>query len=112
MKFLFLVHGDSEAETAMTADERMAIVREHMAYADMLRGRGVHLLGEALNGDAATVRPGDEPFVTDGPFAETKEGVGGFYVVDCASRDEAIELAALIPQSPGVAVEVLGIAEM
>ena len=112
MKFLFLVHGDSEAEAAMTPDERMAIVREHMAYADMLRGRGVHVLGEALNGEAATVRPGERPLVTDGPFAETKEGVGGFYVVDCASRDEAIELAALIPQSPGVAVEVLGIAEM
>ena len=112
MKFLFLVHGDSEAEAAMTSDERMAIVREHMAYAYLLRGRGVHMLGEALNGDAATVRPGEPPIVTDGPFAETKEAVGGFYVVDCASRDEAIELAALIPQSPGVAVEVLGIAEM
>ena len=112
MKFLFLVHGDSEAEAAMTSDERMAIVREHMAYADLLRGRGVHVLGEALNGGAATVRPGEPPIVTDGPFAETKEAVGGFYVVDCASRDEAIELAALIPQSPGVAVEVLGIAEM
>ena len=112
MRFLFLIHGDSDAEARLTSDDRAAIVREHMAYADMLRGRGVHVLGEALNGDAATVRPGDEPFVTDGPFAETKEGVGGFYVVDCASRDEAIELAALIPQSPGVAVEVLGIAEM
>jgi len=112
MKFLFLVHGDSEAEAAMTPDERMAIVREHMAYADMLRGRGVHVLGEALNGDAATVRPGEPPIVTDGPFAETKEAVGGFYVVDCASRDEAIELAGRVPRSPGVAVEVLGIAEM
>jgi hypothetical protein len=112
MKFLFLVHGDSEAEAAMTSDERMAIVREHMAYADLLRGRGVHVLGEALNGDAATVRPGEPPIVTDGPFAETKEAVGGFYIVDCASRDEAIELARLVPKSPGVAVEVLGIAEM
>jgi hypothetical protein len=112
MKFLFLVHGDSEAEAAMTPDERIAIVREHMAYADMLRGRGVHVLGEALNADAATVRPGEPPIVTDGPFAETKEAVGGFYVVDCASRDEAIELAGLVPKSPGVAVEVLGIAEM
>ena len=112
MKFLFLVHGDSEAEAAMTPDQRMAIVREHMAYADMLRGRGVHVLGEALNGEAATIRPGDTPLVTDGPFAETKEGIGGFYVVDCASRDEAIELAGLVPRSPGVAVEVLGIAEM
>ena len=113
MKFLFLVHGDTEAEAAMTPDERMAIVREHMAYADMLRGRGVHVLGEALTGEAATVRPGAEPpFVTDGPFAETKEGVGGFYVVDCESRDEAMELAGLVPQSPGVAVEVLAIADM
>ena len=111
MKFLFLVHGDSEAEAAMTSDERMAIVREHMAYADLLRGRGVHVLGEALNGDAATVRPGEPPIVTDGPFAETKEAVGGFYVVDCASRDEAIELAGRVPRSPGVAVEMLTIAE-
>ena len=49
----------------------------------MLRDRGAYVLGEALTGDAATVRPGDKPFVTDGPFAETKEAVGGFYVVDC-----------------------------
>jgi hypothetical protein len=112
MRFLFLVHGDTGAEAAMTADERRAIVGEHMAYADMLRARGVHVLGEALTGEAVTVRPGERPLVTDGPFAETKEAVGGFYVVDCASRDEAIELAGRIPQSPGVAVEVLGIAEM
>ena len=78
----------------------------------MLRERGAHVLGEALTGDAVTVRPGDTPIVTDGPFAETKEAVGGFYVVDCASRDEAIELAGRVPQSPGVAVEVLTIADM
>ena len=112
MRFLFLVHGDTDAEAAMTADERRAIVGAHMAYGDMLRERGVHVLGEALTGDSATVRPGDSPIVTDGPFADTKEGVGGFYVVDCSSREEALELAGRIPQSPGVAVEVLGIAEM
>ena len=112
MKFLFLIHGDAASEAALTADERTAIVREHMAYADLLRERGVHVLGEALDGEAATVRPGDTPIVTDGPFAETKEAVGGFYVVDCTSRDEAIELAGRVPQSPGVAVEVLTIAEM
>jgi hypothetical protein len=111
MRFLFLVHGDSEAEAALTPDERRAIVGEHIAYADMLRERGVHVLGEALSGDAVTVRPGESPLVTDGPFAETKEGVGGFYVVDCASREEAVDLAGKVPQSPGVAVEVLSIAE-
>jgi len=112
MKFLFLIHGDSEAAAALTADERRAIVAEHMAYAAMLRERGVHMLGEALTGEAAVVRPGERPFVTDGPFAETKEGVGGFYIVECASRDEAIELAARVPQSPGVAVEVLSIVDV
>ena len=112
MRFLLLVHGDSEAEAAMTPEERRAIVGEHIAYADMLRGRGAHVLGEALTGEAVTVTPGASPIVTDGPFAETKEGVGGFYVIDCRDRDEAIELAGRVPRSPGVAVEVLGIADM
>jgi hypothetical protein len=107
MRFLFLIHGDSEAEAAMAPEERRAIVDEHIAYGSMLRERGAHVLGEALSGDAVTVRPGTKPLVTDGPFAETKEAVGGFYVVDCTSLEEAIELAGRIPQSPGVAVEVL-----
>ena len=50
--------------------------------------------------------------MTDGPFAETKEAVGGFYVVDCVSRAEALELAARVPPSPGALVEVLGIADL
>lgn len=112
MRFLFLVHGDPAAEAALTVDERRAIVDEHIAYGAMLRERGAHVLGEALTGEAATVRPGDKPLVTDGPFAETKEGVGGFYVVECASRDDALELAAQVPRSPGVVVEVLTIAEL
>jgi hypothetical protein len=112
MRFLFLIHGDSDAETALTTAERGAIVAEHVRYGAMLRERGVHVLGEALSGEAAVVRLGETPLVTDGPFAETKEAVGGFYVVDCASRDEAIELASRVPRSPGVAVEVLAIADL
>ena len=112
MRFLFLIHDDGETVAALTPEERRAIVVEHMAYGAMLRERGVHVLGEALSGEAATVRPGTDSIVTDGPFAETKEEIGGFYVVDCASRDEALELAALVPKSPGVAVEVLTIADV
>jgi hypothetical protein len=113
MRYLFMIHGDTEAEAAMTAEERRAMVEEHMAYAAMLRKRGAYVHGEALDdpSTSAVVRPGAKPLVTDGPFAETKEAVGGFYVVDCASRDEALELAAEVPQSPGVAVEVLKIVE-
>ena len=112
MRFLLLIHGDTEAEAALSPDERRAIVAEHMRYGAMLRERGAHVLGEALTGDAAVVRPGERPLVTDGPFAETKEGVGGFYIVDCVSRDEALELAGKVPLSPSVAVEVLTIAEL
>jgi hypothetical protein len=114
MRFLFLVHGDEEADAALTADERRAIVAEHMAYGEMLRERGAYVLGEALadTSSAAVVRPGAEPLVTDGPFAETKEAVGGFYVVECESREEALELAGRVPASPGVAVEVLAIADL
>ena len=114
MKFLFLIHGDRDGEAALSPDERRAIVAAHIAYASMLRERGAHVLGEALDdpASAVVVRPGAKPVVTDGPFAETKEAVGGFYVVDCASREEAIELAVLAPKSPGVAVEVLAIADI
>jgi hypothetical protein len=112
MRYLFLIHGDDEADAAMTPEERRAIVEEHFAYGAMLRERGAYVLGEALTGEAATVRPGGSPLVTDGPFAETKEGIGGIYVVECASREEALELAGRVPQSPGVAVEVLTIAEL
>ena len=114
MRFLFLIHGDREAEAALSPDERRAIVGEHIAYATMLRERGAHVHGEAL-GDASTgavVRPGERPIVTDGPFAETKESVGGFYVVEVANREEAIELAGRVPQSPGAAVEVLPIVDV
>jgi hypothetical protein len=48
MRFLFLIHGDRNGEAALTSDERGAIVLEHVAYADMLREGGAHVLGEAL----------------------------------------------------------------
>jgi hypothetical protein len=114
MRFLFILHGDTDAEAALDADERRAIVDAHIAYGKMLRERGAYVASEALAGaeDAAVVRPGANPIVTDGPFAETKEAIGGFYLVECASREEALELAAQVPLSPGVAVEVLKVAEV
>jgi hypothetical protein len=114
VKFLFLLHGDAEFEGTLPQEERMRIVEEHMAYAEMLRDLGVYVSGEALDdprGSSVVVRPGGKPVVTDGPFAETKEAIGGFYVVDVADREQALELAGKVPLSPGLAVEVLPIAE-
>ena len=113
MKFLFLLHDDADGDAELSREERMRIVGEHLAYTAMLRDLGVYVSGEALAGSGTVVvRPGEKPIVTDGPFAETKEALGGFYVVDVPDRDEAIRLASQVPQSPGLAVEVLEIADV
>ena len=67
--------------------------------------------GDALepSATAATIRRGK---ATDGPFIETKEQLGGYYVVECADRAEAIELARGVPESPGMVVEVRPLAGM
>jgi hypothetical protein len=113
VKYLFLLHGDADAEAALTRDERMAIVEEHMAFSRMLRDLGAYVSGEALDDPAKSfvVRPGEEPLVSDGPFTATKEAVGGFYVVDVPDRDVAIGLAERVPRGPGLVVEVMPIVE-
>jgi hypothetical protein len=114
VKFLFLLHGDAEFEGALSPEERTHIVEEHMAYTRMLKDRGAYVSGEALDDprrNSVVVRPGETPIVSDGPFTETKEAIGGFYVVDVSDRDEAIRLAGQVPLSPGLAVEVLTIVE-
>jgi hypothetical protein len=113
VKFLFLLHGDAEAEAHLPPEERMRIVEEHIAYTKMLRDLGVYVSGEALDDPRSSivVRPGEQPLVSDGPFAETKEAIGGFYVIDVEGRDQALELATKVPIGPGLAVEVLRIVE-
>jgi hypothetical protein len=96
----------------LTANERRLIVEGHLAFSKMLRERDALRFGEALapSTTAATVRPRRRG-VSDGPFAETKEQLGGLYVVECADRDEAVELARQIPDSPGLVIEVRPIDE-
>ena len=114
MRFLFLIRGDEEAERALPREQMQEIIDRHMAFSAGLRERGQYVLGEALAGSegAFVVRPGDPVAVTDGPHAATKEALGGFYVVDCADRDEAVKLAALVPRSPGSFIEVLTTVEV
>jgi hypothetical protein len=103
MRYLILLWGDAEGEAALGPDGRRAIVEEHMAFSGRLREAGALLDGDALEPHAKTVRAG---LVTDGPFAETKEQLGGFYMLECGSLDEALAWAKQVPQSPGLAVEV------
>jgi hypothetical protein len=109
MRYLLLLYGDEQTEQSMTADERRAIVDEHVALGGRLREAGALEGGEALSdsSDAKVLRrDGERSLVTDGPFAETKEQLGGFYVLECADVDEAVAWAEQIPQSPGLVVEI------
>ena len=80
------------------------VMSAYQAYSQMLRDRGAYLGGEALqpNPTATTLRKKNgQTITTDGPFAETKEGLGGFYLIEARDLDEALELAA---QCPGIRV--------
>ena len=85
MRYLFLLWGDEAAELALTGDERGAIVAAHGEFVRRIRAEGREATGEPLgpSGEAIVVG-GRRPSATDGPFLETKEQLGGFYVIDCA----------------------------
>jgi hypothetical protein len=109
MRYLILLYGDEKAEQSMTAEERRAIVEQHMDLGRRLRDAGALVAGEALsNASQAKVlrREGERSLVTDGPFAETKEQLGGFYLLECSNVDEALAWAEQVPQSPGLVAEI------
>ena len=106
MKYVFLVCDDEQLSPSM---EEIAADPAHRAYAAELDRRGAGRGGARLRpvADATTVRVrGGETLVSDGPFAETKDFVGGIDIVDCADLDEAIALAALHPYASRGCVEV------
>jgi hypothetical protein len=115
-KFLLTIYGDETAQDQATPQQLEAVMKEWYAYEDAIRASGVHLAGDALQptATARTVRgvPGGEPTVTDGPFAETKEQLGGFYLVECKDMDEALEWARKMPTAKfGGSVEARPIQE-
>lgn len=110
MRFLLLLHGDAEAEAALSPDERRRIVDEHIELGRSLRERGILVESAALAGaDEMVVARrgrGRKTWVTDGPFVETKEQLGSFYLVECADSAAAIGIAEELPDSPGLVVEI------
>src|SRR5437762_2009323 len=99
----------------MSPDETSQIMKEYFDYSNWLEGKGWFKGGNALQPTqtATTVRlRSGERLLTDGPFAETKEQLGGFYILDCKDLDEAISWAGRIPSLPHYgAVEVRPIME-
>jgi hypothetical protein len=109
MEFAVFVYGDEEAEAALTPEDRRAIFEQHMALGRALEEAGVLRRGAGLAGSERSQvlrRRGGRVVTTDGPFAETKEQLGGFYVLECADEAEALRWAEQMPVGPGWAVEV------
>ncbi len=111
MKFLLIMHVNPAVLDALTEEERNEIGTGHGAFIDAIKKSGemITTLALADPSQSAVVRAsGGQPVVTDGPFLEAKEYLGGFYLIDCESRERALELAAFIPDTKieGLAVEV------
>jgi hypothetical protein len=109
MLYLLAIYESPAGFDARTNDERAAYMGAWQAYADALRGAGVVVAGKGLEAPstATTIRfRGDERTVQDGPYADTKEQLGGFFIVDVPDLDSALEWAARCPLTLGGAIEV------
>jgi hypothetical protein len=115
MKYLMLICDDEKNQPMADPDKAVKMMPEYVAFGEEMTKRGVLKDGARLRPttDATTVqvRNGDV-LTSDGPFAETKEQIGGYYLVDCKDLDEALEVAAKIPTARTGTIEVRPVWEM
>lgn len=115
MKYLLLIYDNEQANTNKSPEDMSKKMDEWFKYADDLQKSGKLLAGEALQPTmtATSVRAGNPaPLATDGPFAETKEQLGGFFMVDATDLDDAIEWSGKMPHiADGGTVEIRPIME-
>ncbi len=108
MQFMLLIYSE-ESDTPPPAEASQEVLKAYFAYNDALRKAGAYVAGDALEGtktaQAVRVRDGEE-MVTDGPFAETTEALGGYYLIEVANADEAVAWAKKCPGSHHGTVEV------
>ena len=109
MKYALTIYGDEAQRENATPEQMQEVSQAYGAVTQEMQDNGVLVAGEGLyptpTATTLRVREGDRQ-VTDGPFAETKEQLGGFYVLDVKDLDEAIEWAAKIPGAQVGSVEI------
>jgi hypothetical protein len=113
MRYMLLIYSE-EPTTEPSPDEIDAVMAEWWAYDSAIKESGVYIAGDALQPSqtATTVRlKGDERVVTDGPFAETREVLGGYYLIDVPDLDAALDWAAKCPGAKYGSMEVRPIQE-
>jgi hypothetical protein len=102
MLYMFLLHWDP-------ANPSEDAIEKHMSLTEKLRARHAYVYSEALGDTSAatTVRVRDgKTMITDGPYIESREVMGGFYLLDCKDLDDALDIAAQIPDAESAGVEV------
>jgi hypothetical protein len=115
MRYALLIYANEQDWTNQSEEQAQTQFQDYMAFTKDIVDRGIMRSGEALQptATATTVRVRNgETLSTDGPFAETKDQLGGFYLVDCKDLDEAVEVAAGIPDARRGTIEVRPIMEM
>jgi hypothetical protein len=114
MKYLLAIYADEAEWGELSEEDRQAMYVEYARFAEDMGRRGMMIDGAVLRPTAAatTVRVRDgRTLVTDGPFAETKEQLGGYFVVECESIDDAIEAAGQMPTARHGCIEVRPLVE-
>jgi hypothetical protein len=114
MKYMALIYGNDALGSQATPEQMDAVMAAYNVFGEEAHKHGVMVSGEALQptSTATTVRVREgKTLITDGPFAETKEQLGGFYILDCPTLDEALEWAAKIPGAHTGSIEVRPIVE-
>jgi hypothetical protein len=111
MRYMLLIGSDDKMQNQAPPPKAQmeAIVQAHMRFAEELSAKGKMVAADRLrpDSDASRVRlKAGQRQVMDGPFAETKEALGGFYLIECDTREEAVEWAKKIPLGEGGFVEV------
>jgi hypothetical protein len=109
MQYMLLIYDNEKMWPSMNEKERNALMGEYFAYTEELKKSGKLVAGDALQptNTASTVRVRNgKPLTTDGPFAETKEHLSGFYLVEAKDKDDALRIAAKIPAAKYGSIEV------
>ncbi len=109
MQYLLLIYDDESKMAARDDAENQAIVQDYFAYTKALKDAGAFIAGDALKptSTATSVRVRDgQRTTTDGPFAETAEALGGYYLIEAPDLDAAIAWAAKIPAAKSGTIEV------
>ena len=115
MKYMLLIYDDERVWERMSETERHRLFGEYMQFTEQIKTTGQYIAGAPLQpvATATSVRVRDgQQLITDGPFAETREQLGGYYLVDARNLDEAIVLAARIPSAKLGTIEVRPVMEI